>query len=122
MHDLGHRIFEALIRDSLVKHLEDNSLIHDFQHGFRKGRSCLTNLLTFLDKVTGCVDTGDSVGMIFLDFAKAFDKVPHIRLAAKLKTQGVDGCEIAIGLRPSLYRRKPLVQLCYFYRSVFGSF
>jgi len=42
------KVFEMLIiRDSLVKHLEDNSLIHDSQHGFRKGRSCLTNLLTF---------------------------------------------------------------------------
>ena len=51
----------------------------------------ITNLLTFLDKVTGCVDTGDSVDVIFLDFAKAFDKVPHIRLAAKLKGHGVDG-------------------------------
>jgi len=39
-----------------IRHLEDNHLITDSQHGFRKGRSCLTNLLEFLDKVTGCID------------------------------------------------------------------
>ena len=50
------KTFEAIIRDALVRHLEDNHLITDSQHGFRKGRSCLTNLLEFLDKVTGCID------------------------------------------------------------------
>ena len=63
----------------------------DSQHGFRKGRSCLTNLLEFLDRVTGCVDAGDSVDVIFLDFAKAFDKVPHRRLVSKLKSHGIQG-------------------------------
>jgi len=65
-----------------VKYLETNWLILDSQHGFRKGRSCLSNLLVFLDKVTGSIDSGESVGLdvIFTDFAKAFDKVPRIRL------------------------------------------
>jgi len=85
------KIFETLVRDRLVKHLEENSLIRESQHGFRKGRSCLTNLLTFLDKVTGCIDSGNSVDVVFLDFAKAFDKVPHSRLAAKLRSHGIDG-------------------------------
>jgi len=85
------KIFETLVRDRLVKHLEWNSLIRESQHGFRKGRSCLTNLLTFLDKVTGCIDSGNSVDAVFLDFAKAFDKVPHNRLATKLRSHGIDG-------------------------------
>jgi len=63
------KTFEAIIRDALVRHLEDNHLITDSQHGFRKGRSCLTNLLEFLDKVTGCIDTGENVDIVFLDFA-----------------------------------------------------
>jgi len=55
-------------------------LILNSQHGFHKGRSCLSNLLVFLDKVTGSIDSGEAVDVIFMDFAKAFDKVPHIRL------------------------------------------
>jgi len=46
------KIFEAVIRDAVVNHLESNCLIKDSQHGFRKGYSCLTNILTFLEKVT----------------------------------------------------------------------
>jgi len=85
------KLFETIMRDALVHYLENNHLILDSQHGFRKGRSCLTNLLEFLDRVTGCVDAGDSVDVIFLDFAKAFDKVPHRRLVSKLKSHGIQG-------------------------------
>ena len=67
------KLFESIIRDAVVKYLETNLLIEDSQHGFRKGRSCLTNLLSFLDKVTGELDSGKSVDVVFLDFAKAFD-------------------------------------------------
>jgi len=85
------KVFESLVRDTLVRHLEQNCLIQDSQHGFRKGRSCLTNLLTFLDKVTGSIDSGSSVDVVFLDFANAFDKVPYKRLAQKLEAHGIDG-------------------------------
>ena len=51
----------------------------------------MSNLLEFLDRVTGCVDAGDSVDVIFLDFTKAFDKVPHRRLVSKLKSHGIEG-------------------------------
>ena len=67
---------KSLMRDQIVHHLESNRLIKDSQHGFRKGRSCLTNILTFLDKVTSYIDSEFDVDVIFLDFAKAFDKVP----------------------------------------------
>jgi len=85
------KLFESIIRDAVVKHLETNQLIHDSQHGFRKGRSCLTNLLTFLDKVTSYMDSGKDVDVVFLDFAKAFDKVPHQRLLQKLMSHGITG-------------------------------
>ena len=66
-------------------------LIKDSQHGFRKGRSCLTNLLAFLEQLTQLIDRGLSSDAVYLDFAKAFDKVPHNRLLLKLKAHGVTG-------------------------------
>jgi len=77
-----------------VSHAETNELIRDSQHGFRKGRSCLSNLLrllVFLDKVTKYIDDGYSINVIYLHFAKAFDKVPHQRLMDKLKSHGIYG-------------------------------
>ena len=85
------KLFESIIRDTVVCHLEENRLILDSQHVFRKGRSCLSNLLTFLDKVSGYIDTNESVDVVFLDFAKAFDKVPHQRLIQKLLSHEISG-------------------------------
>ena len=51
----------------------------------------MTNLLEFLESVTDYVDKGDPVDIIYLDFKKAFDKVPHRRLEEKLRAYGVTG-------------------------------
>ena len=85
------KMLETLIRDELVRHLEDNQLLSDVQHGFRRGRSCLTNLLTYLDEVGEAVDRGPPVDVNFMDCEKAFDKVPHKRLLTKLEAMGVTG-------------------------------
>jgi hypothetical protein len=85
------KILESIIRDELMAHLTVNGLLNDSQHGFMPKRSCTTNLLEFFEKVTSVVDEGGAMDVIFLDFAKAFDKVPHKRLAAKLKSHGVKG-------------------------------
>ena len=76
-------------RNALVDHLEKTHLIRDTQHGFRKRKSCSSRLLEFLDKVTRAMDEGISDDAVFLNFAKAFDKVPHGRLIDKLKAHGV---------------------------------
>jgi len=60
------------VRDIITGHLDRHHLIKDSQHGFRRGRSCTTNLLEFLDKVTEAMNEKESVDVIFLDFAKAF--------------------------------------------------
>ena len=57
----------------------------------RKGRSCLTNILTFLDKVTSYIDSELDVDVILLNFSQAFDKVPHQRLLSKSKSHGISG-------------------------------
>ena len=70
--------------DFIVKH----KLINPSQHGFLKSRSCLTNGV-FFKEITKWVDDGLPVDVIYLDFQKAFDKVPHQRLIVKLKSHGM---------------------------------
>jgi len=74
-----------------VDHLEKNYLLCSSQHGFRKGGSCLSNLFQFLDSATKCLDDHGNMDVIYLDFAKAFDKVPHQRLLSKIEAHGIDG-------------------------------
>ncbi|KAK2147931.1 hypothetical protein NP493_3311g00001 [Ridgeia piscesae] len=74
------KLLERLIKDHLVDFLVKNKLINPSQHGFFKARSCLTNMLCFLEDVTKWQDEGSPVDIIYLDLKKAFDKVPHQRL------------------------------------------
>jgi len=85
------KVLEMFLRDSIVEHLTKYQLIEGTQHGFTKGRSCLTNLLTFFEDVTDYVDKGNAVDVIYLDFQKAFDKVPHKRLLRKVRSLGIGG-------------------------------
>ena len=55
------------------------------------GKACLTNLLEYLEELTSLVDKSHAVDIVYLDFAKAFDKVPHIRLISKCHGLGIRG-------------------------------
>ena len=68
-----------------------NQGIRPSQHGFMNGNSCLTNLISFYDKVTCLVDEGNAVHVVYLDFSKAFVTVPHNILVEKLAAHGLDG-------------------------------
>ena len=85
------KIFESCIKDAVVNHLEENNLLRLSQHGFMKKRSCLSNLLEFLENITDLIDKGLPVDVAYLDFQKAFDKVPHQRLKLKLMSHGIRG-------------------------------
>ena len=85
------KVMESILKDALMNHLLSNVLLKSSQHGFMKRKSCLTNLIEYLDKLTTLIDEGHSVDVLYLDFSKAFDKVPHARLMSKLDSVGVRG-------------------------------
>ena len=86
---IASKVMESILKDTIVEHLSENNLIFESQHGFMRKKSCLTNLLEYLETLTDLVDSGHAVDVIYLDFAKAFDKVPHQRLIAILKAHGI---------------------------------
>ena len=85
------KVMESLIRVDIVTHLMKHNLIRFSQHGFMEAKSCQTNLIEYIDTLTKLVDEGHCVDVVYLDFAKAFDKVPHQRLLKKLRGHGISG-------------------------------
>lgn len=104
------RLMESILRDAILDHLRSYKLIRPSQHGFMPKRSCLTNLLEFLEEITRIIDEGHCVDLIYLDFAKAFDKVPHMRLLSKIKAHGISG-NIGKWIQEWLHERKQRVVL-----------
>ena len=85
------KIFEKIVRKKMVEYLEHNNLLNDSQHGFRRGRSCLTQLLTHYDTLMTYLEKGHNVDTVYLDFSKAFDKVDHSIIIRKLQSLGIGG-------------------------------
>jgi len=73
-----------------------------------KGRSCLTNLIRFFKEVTKIIDEGRAVDVVYMDFSKAFDKVPHGRQVQKVRLHGIRG-ELAKWIQNWLGHRRQKV-------------
>ena len=70
------KVMESIIKDAIMLHLTTNQIISPSQHGFMARKSCLTNLLEYLELLTKLVDEGHLVDVVYLQFAKAFNEVP----------------------------------------------
>nr|XP_006825930.1 PREDICTED: RNA-directed DNA polymerase from mobile element jockey-like [Saccoglossus kowalevskii] len=85
------KLLEKLVRSAVMSHMEVNNLLSDCQFGFREKRGTILQLLTVLEDWTYAMDRGAQVDVIYFDFQKAFDTVPHKRLIHKLKAYGFGG-------------------------------
>ena len=85
------KIMEHIIFHHMMAHLDTHRILVDFQHGFRKGYSCETQLITIIEKVARNLDRKLQTDMLLLDFSKAFDTVPHHRLLHKIYHYGIRG-------------------------------
>ena len=85
------KTFERVFRAKVVTYLEQNQLLNDSQHGFRSGRSSLSQLIQHHDRILEMLENGTNADVIYLDFAKAFDKVDHGIICHKLKSLGITG-------------------------------
>ena len=85
------KVVEWIILGAIVDQLKVNQGIRPSQHGLMNGRCCLTNLISFYDKVTRLADEGEAVDVVYLNFSKAFDTVPQNILMEKLSAHWLDG-------------------------------
>ena len=86
------KVLEHIIHSNIMRHFDHFNILTDKQHGFRKRRSTATQLIATIQGITSKLRSGkDQVDVILLDFAKAFDKVPHQRLLYKLSFYGIRG-------------------------------
>ena len=85
------KIYEKVLRNKIAAFLASKNLLNKNQHGFRAGRSCLTQLIAHHDHILSLLEEGFNVDVVYLDFAKAFDKVDHNLVLKKAQEMGIDG-------------------------------
>ncbi|KAJ7417181.1 RNA-directed DNA polymerase from mobile element jockey-like protein [Willisornis vidua] len=84
------KVMEKIILGGIEEHLKDNAVTGHSQHSFRRGKACLSNLISFYDKITHVADQGKPVDVIFLDFSKVFNTVSHWILLDKMSSTQLD--------------------------------
>jgi hypothetical protein len=74
------KFLEHILASNMMTYLDSNNILFDLQHGFRADRSCKSKIISPIHQITYNKDKNIHTDLIFMDFAKAFDNVPHKRL------------------------------------------
>lgn len=74
---IPRKVMKQLIQTYISRYIKDKKIVRSSQHGSRKGKSCLTDLINFCDEVTGLVGEGRVAAVVYVDFGRAFDSVSH---------------------------------------------
>ena len=104
------KCLEKIIRSRMMEHLDKYNILSEHQFGFRSGRSCALQLLDVLEDWSVFVDSEKSWDTVYLDLAKAFDKVSHQRLLRKVSAAGIKG-NVLSWIGDFLSNRKQCVQV-----------
>ena len=104
------KVFERVLRRELTEHLENEGLLNKTQHGFRERHSTITQILCYYDSILTLMGNGDPVDAIYLDFAKAFDKVDHQILLKKVEGLGITG-KLYVWIKEFLTNRQQQVKI-----------
>ena len=83
------KVMEHVIYHSVIEHLQQHQILNQYQYGFRQGYSCEAQLASVVEDISHNLDQQIQIDLIFLDFCKAFDTVPHCRLLLKLSSYGI---------------------------------
>ena len=104
------KILEHIVYSCIFSHLTNYNILAEEQHGFQAGKSCETQLITTIDDLVNCLNDNAQMDCIFLDFSKAFDRVPHSRLCNKLSHYGIRG-PLLSWIKHYLYNRSQKVTI-----------
>lgn len=112
------KVFEKIVCNRLVNFLEENNILDDTQHGFRKGKSTISAAVNFIESVIDSLDEGDLAVGIFMDLSKAFDSVNHQLLLSILQKIGIKNNALD-WFSSYLLNRKQFVEIQYLKDSKF---
>ena len=90
------KLLEHIIVSAVMHHFEDNSILTDNQHGFRRGRSSETQLPELVEELTTNLESSKQADVLIMDFSKAFNKVNHSLLLHKVQRYGVQGTTVVV--------------------------